>query len=274
MGFASLTFARKFAARFDQVLAKAMIVDDLGCSGYTHHLAEAAAFVATEAPKYGLYPRLDKLKHYCSDPSHSPDPILEDLGYEHTAEGIKKYLGAPIGSEAFVVEQAKARALAKVQRATQLHRLQNPQLEFALLRFCVATAHLHLSRMLHPTVVKPALAAADTVLRAEFQRQLSHFAPEVQLSDFAWQLAMQPIKDQGGLGLQNPLLVSDAAFTASMAEIVRKCHSFSKNAAGNPIDSVASLPDRIRTSDRIGLGPVMVRLAAEINPVDCSETPI
>ena len=267
-GFGIYGFMEQFTLKFKDSLVNSMIIDDQTLAGGCNELSEAAVWVATEGPKYGLFPKITKLHHFSSVSTAVEDQTLTGLGYDFTDQGFEKLLGAPLGTPEFVTEHATARALEKVNRARHLHRIQDGQLETALFKYCVCTSHLHLLRMVHPDQVAPAMLAADAVLRTEFQRQVSSQCPGAVLTDHAWELAKQPVHKEGGLEFQNPAVVADAAYTATLARVARLSQKLKLAPDGSPIHFVNALYDTISNSS--SMSRVMQRLGAQINPQDGS----
>ena len=77
--------------------------------------------------------------------------------YTHAQRGFKHLLGAPFRDDAYEAEAAVTLTEELMAPVWHLKRIQDTQLEYILLRYCLCTKPVHLTRMLEPDTVAPAL---------------------------------------------------------------------------------------------------------------------
>ena len=204
------------------------IVDDLTVSDTQDVLGKVAEFIKVEGPEYGLFKNDTKGEFYSP---HGAKPenvdwkpnavITEQYGYSHAVKGFKLLLGAPFGEENFEREQAELQVLKLLKNATCIKRIQDRQLEFVLLRYCVATVPMHLCRMVEPHIVARGLHRHEVVVREQLQRIAADAGQQIVLSPQDWAWAKLPVRE-GGLGLQDLPLISEVAFMAAMGAVARR----------------------------------------------------
>ena len=217
------------------------IVDDLTVSDTQDELVKVAAFIDSKGPEYGLFKNDDKGEFYSP---HGAKPANADwkpnaritgqYGYSHAVKGFEKLLGAPFGEEDFEREQAEIRVLKLLKNATCIKRIQDRQLEFVLLRYCVATVPMHLCRLMEPHIVAQGLHRHEVVVKEQLQRIAADAGQQIVLSPQDWAWAKLPVRE-GGLGLQDLPLISGAAYMAAMGAVARQAskvhHSTGSTAA-------------------------------------------
>ena len=60
------------------------------------------------------------------------------------------------------------------------------QLEYILLRYCLCTKPVHLTRMLEPDTVAPALQHCEEVVKGELERVVADSGQPLKLSNNKW----------------------------------------------------------------------------------------
>ena len=93
------------------------IMDDLTVAGSQRNVARIAELLETMGPQYGLKLNAAKTKIYCKQDLH---PSLQAFGFAHSAEGISKLLGSPVGTDAFRQRAANKRTQEKMADSRQL----------------------------------------------------------------------------------------------------------------------------------------------------------
>ncbi|MEC9336354.1 MAG: hypothetical protein VYC68_02515, partial [Candidatus Thermoplasmatota archaeon] len=183
------------------------IVDDLTVSDKQGQLEKVAKFIAEKGPAYGLFKNETKGEFYtpfsARNATFQPSATITGrYRYNYAQNGFGKLLGAPLGNAEF--EAARALDIAKelTSGAKHLKRIQDAQLEYVLLKYCVCTVITHLLRMLEPGTVKGAIQYHERAVRTQFGRIAIEAARKQQeLPDMAWEWAQQPVA-QGGCGLR------------------------------------------------------------------------
>ena len=201
----------------------AWIVDDLTVVWPHSELHAAATFIKQQGCHYGLKLKAAKCKLY----SHA-DPSLDlaSHAFEHSTQGITKLLGAPVGRVAHNRAAATDRVKQKMKDTAELHRLQDSQIEYQLLKYCLCTRVSHLTRMLPPSMLTEALTAYEAQVKGELERLVR--TPDMPAFNF--EIAKQPVRGIG-IGLQDLPLVAEAAYIASQGNTARLA---SKVKANNP----------------------------------------
>jgi hypothetical protein len=216
----------------DSNLAISWIVDDLTVSGTFASLHKVAQYIELRGAPFGLFPNRTKSHFYspihAASPTYNPDcgperhprRKLTDMGIRLSPNGIDKLRGAPIGTPDHEQERATAITTELMQPVAHLHKLRDPQLEYCILRYCVATRPLHLARALPPDRLTGAHTVWEAAVKPELERILSVPTDKVQLADPDWRLAKLPVK-HGGSGIGNFPLVSVAAYLATLGHVLR-----------------------------------------------------
>ena len=142
---------------------------------------------APEPPKTTVWSRLDR--------SDDDDPLGK--GVPRVREGGIILLGAPVGSEDFVAATLQEK-VNKVQRITSLlPDLQDPHVEFCLLRSCLSLPKMMFTlRTVDTSVHQHLLTQFDQLTREALSRILG--AP---LNNLQWDQAKLPVS-LGGMGLR------------------------------------------------------------------------
>ena len=78
-----------------------------------------------------------------------------------------------------------------------LKRVQDTQLEFLLLKYCVCSVPMHLCRMLEPHTVAMALHAHEFIVKAQLERITADAGQQIELSKDEWDWAKLPVRKGG-----------------------------------------------------------------------------
>ena len=119
--------------------------------------------------------------------------IEEELKISVSGEGFDSYLGAPFSIRKHH-GRAKQLAVEQVQSLRQeldnISYLQNPQLEFLILKYCFCPKINHLCRLLPHDVMAPAIAEFDKLLKSG----LASCTKAPIIPDDALEQAKQPVR--------------------------------------------------------------------------------
>ena len=183
------------------------------------------------------------------DPLGRGVPIVED-------EGVK-LLGAPLGSLAFEGRLLNKR-VDKIERVvSRLSHLQDPHLEYALLRSCFSIPKLSYSlRTTDTTPHQTTLIRFDNLMRGTFEDIVG--AP---LTDPQWIQATLPVS-MGGLGFRSAAVHAPIAYLASVSsssaiieEITEKEEGTNKEPAlallNTRIDDPITVEDLLGTTQKV-----------------------
>ena len=192
------------------LVANVWFHDDGSAVGSEAELQSVVAIVKREGPQRGLHLQPDKSTVW------SPSPLAPGIkdplgcGIKQVEEQGVKFLGAPIGSDEFIVQFVKKK-VAKIKNITaQLPSLHQPHLEFVLLRSCLALPKIvFILRTTDPSKFWHLLRDFDFTTREAISRILGG-----AISDSSWQQATLPIS-MGGLGLRAAEDHAAAAFSIS-----------------------------------------------------------
>ena len=198
--------------------AHAWFHDDGNAVGDLDELGQVVDIVKREGPALGVTLNLDKSSIWCPmvtgpgepDPLHRKILRIQDTGI--------KLLGSPIGDEDYIKRFFQART-DKVRSITaELSSLQQPHLEFVLLRSCLALPKIvYMLRTTDTTSLKPLLHQFDSITREGLSRILGR-----PVSNQGWDQAKIPVC-MGGLGLRAASDHGDAAFATSFSSAQKLC---------------------------------------------------
>ena len=242
------------------------IVDDLTVSGTQEELVQVAKFIAEKGPAYGLFKNDTKGEFYTPFCAVKEDfeprrELTVQYKYKHAKQGFEKLLlGGPLGGEAFEAERALEQTRELTKGAGHLKRVQDAQLEFVLLKYCVCTVIMHLLRMLEPGTMRESIQYHEKVVRKQIGRITMEAGRKPELPDLTWQWAQQPVRE-GGLGIQNLQLVAPAAYMASMGAVARRAtqiHTRTGSIAAHVVRSWF-------TQDNEGFEKQLAELAEQVN---------
>ena len=199
-------------AEVPTLAAHAWFHDDGTAVGDLDELGQVVDIVEREGPALGVNLNADKSSIWCPmvtgpgdpDPLHRKISRVQDTGI--------KLLGSPIGDEDFVRRFFQART-DKVRAITaELSSLQQPHLEFVLLRSCLALPKIvFMLRTTDTTSLKTLLHRFDSITREALSRILGR-----PVSDQGWEQAKTPVC-MGGLGLRAASDHGDAAYATSFS---------------------------------------------------------
>jgi len=249
------------------------VVDDLTVVDTQERLLEVARMVDTEGPEYGLF------KHDTKGEIYSPHNVggwtpfrafTHTLRYKHASEGFDKpLLGALVGQEAHEQAMAADRVKELMAPIAHLKRIQDTQLEFVLLKYCSSTVPMHLCRMVAPHIVESALRLHSNMVRSELDRIVADAGEGTKLTNTEWQWAKLPTRE-GGLGLHDLPLISEAAYVAALAAVARRAIKIHTDTGSTAANSVA----RWFHDDNDGFEELLARVAAQVNGGDAPNSTI
>ena len=147
-----------------------------------------------------------------------------------------------MGTDAFRQRAANKRTQEKMADSRQLHRIQDAQIEYSLLKHCICTRITHLCRTLPPDLMTDALATYEAAIKAECRRQ---FKAQNTLTDFQFQLAKQPVRGIG-MGLQDLPLTKDAAYVSAQGALARLANTLNDRDAFRQVLINQSIDDKLR----------------------------
>ena len=272
-------FMLRLATKFPEACIS-WIVDDLTVSDKQGRLLEVAEFIRSVGPEYGLFKNDTKGEIYSPEATRVPqwrphERFIRGFGYSHAVSGFDKLLGAPLGEEELERRQAVVIVGALLQPAKQLKRIQEAQLEFVLLKYCVCTVSMHLCRLLEPHVLHEALQCHEEVIKSQLERIMAFYGQAIRLSNSDWEWAKLPVRNNGGMGLHDLPLIKEAAYMAAMGAVARRAtavHIDTGSIAAHKVrawfddsndgfeEALAKLADKVNTGD--APHPVCPSLAA------------
>ena len=184
-------------------------LDDGTLCGYPEDLQSALNIVEEDGPARGLLLNRSKsLLFVPADADASNNPLPPEIPICRSGFCL---LGAPIGPPAFC-ELTVMKRVENIRAAvSNLHDLEDSQMETTLLRSCLAMPKFNFSlRSCPPSSIKQATTAFDDLMR----ESLSDLAGG-PLPDWAWKKASLP-SSLGGLNLRSATLHAPAAFISSL----------------------------------------------------------
>ena len=149
-----------------------------------------------------------------------------------------------------------------------LRRIQDTQLEYTLLRYCLRTKPVRPTRMLKPDTVAPALQHYEEMAKGELERVVADAGQTLKLSSKKWIRAKLLVRE-GGLGLQDIPFISLAAWVATMGAAAHMATEMTTLAPG------CTAPGLVRgwfTDNNDGFEQELARLATKSQPRGCSTT--
>ena len=176
------------------------VVDILNAEGSPRGLILSTSATAPDQPKTTVWSKLDVSGDL--DPLHKGIPRVRGLGIT--------LLGAPVGHDGFIAEalQEKVDKIASI--TSLLPDLQDPHVEFCLLRSCLALPKImFLLRTVDTSDHQDILAEFDRHIREALIRILG-----CPIEDVAWDQAKLPVS-MAGLGLRSAKDHSAAAYSTS-----------------------------------------------------------
>ena len=257
-------FMAEFQERFPEACTS-WIVDDLTVSDTQGQLEQVAQFIHDKGPEFGLFKNEKKGEFYTpfseEDPTFEPSVVItRQYRYKHAKDGFGKLLGAPLGHEEFEKEQALELTKELTKGAKHLKRIQDAQLEYVLLKYCVCTVITHLLRMLEPGTVAQAIRYHEREVRTQFGRIAIEAARKKEMPNLTWHWAQQPVA-QGGCGLRCLELEAPAAFMAAMGAVARRATQVHKDTGSTAANIVRSW----FTQENAGFEQELDQLAERVN---------
>ena len=208
----------------------AWYLDDGTFVGKEEELEQVLDVLVREGPARGLVlsttftsPNNPKTTVWCKDVDDCP-AALTAYGIVWVEEEGIVLLGAPIGSKEFVEKEVR-RKVEKVREVTELlPLLQDPHMEFVLLRCCLSLPKFSfVLRTTDTTDLTHLLRDFDAITRDSLARILG-----TTLEDKAWQQAKLPVS-LGGMGLRS---AEDHAPVAHAASVLA-CQPLLQGLLGN-----------------------------------------
>ena len=194
------------------VVQNSWYLDDGEVVGSKQALGEVWDLLTREGEPRGLFLSREKSEVFC--PLHDPtdqDPLSR--GVTRAEEGGIKLLGAPIGDDQYVEEVLRRRLESMRSLVAELHTLEDPHIEYTLLRSCFsfpkfAFALRTVDTSDHPDILQD----FDLVVKEGIEGILGAPLPPLQ-----WDQASLPLS-LGGLGLRRAAKHGAAAYLASVGD--------------------------------------------------------
>ena len=191
----------------------AWLSDDGTLVGTPETLMAAVDVIRAEGPPLGLHLSPEKSSFWQGDVSLSSDPLHRNIPPASSA-GFE-LLGAPLGTDSFIEGSLRRRTDRIAEIIDKLHLIDNPQLEYCVLRSCLSLPRFDFAaRTTHPDLHASSMCRFDNLLRESVGSLLGH-----HLDDRQWDQASLPVS-KGGLGLRRASLHSSGSYVSSIA------HSF------------------------------------------------
>ena len=196
--------------------------DDGELVGTREALAEAWDILAREGPPRGLHLLKEKSLVFC--PHHDPadqDPL--GRGVTRVQKKGIKLLGAPVGEKDYKAEILEERVVSVKHLLDNLHHLNDPHIEYNLLRSCFSLNKFSYSlRTVDTSGHQDIMEDFDTAVRGALEAILGCPLPPPQ-----WSQASLPIH-MGGLGLRRATDHGPGAYLVSLqvtADLVEEIRS-------------------------------------------------
>ena len=228
-------------------------LDDGLLVGTKEALSEAWDLLVREGEPRGLYLSRDKSLVFC--PAHEPGD-LDPIGRGVTrAVGGFKLLGAPLGDRDFE-EDLVERRLADISHLLErLPLLEDPHMEFTLLKNCFAFPKFAFTLRTLDTSNHPALLDSfDQAVRGALEGILGSPLPPAQ-----WQQATLPVS-KGGMGLRKASSHGAAAFLGSLVSSQLLVQEIRQKQLGGP---ALEVPDANQLSLDLNNPPNVVAAALQ-----------
>ena len=192
------------------VVQNTWYLDDGEIVGSKQALVEAWATLGRESTPRGLTLCGDKSVVWCPNiNTQGEDPL--GCGVARAAEGGIKLLGAPIGDHRFEEEVLQRRLDGIRDMLEHLHLLQDPHIEYSLLRSCLAFPKFAFALRTVDTSGHPdILSQFDTLVKEGMERIVGAPLPPLQADQASLSIS------QGGLGLRRAEQHGAAAYLSSL----------------------------------------------------------
>ena len=198
------------------------IIDDLTCMPRQYEVIELIDFVLEMAPRYGLYPNMPKFHVWITgkpDDNHELIQALQARGVQFSFGGLKRLLGAPIGTPSFCaqpgghLDSVVAKASSLIEQVLQI---DHAQAQYHLLRFCATDSLQHCARLKSPWL----LSGFASRHREEIQGAISKVLYAETLTDTQRVLLGLP-EYCGGLACTTTHDIMDAAYLGATGSVAR-----------------------------------------------------
>jgi len=195
----------------------AWIVDDSIMVPRRRQAIDLLKFIIEHGPAHGLHLNLSKVNAWLVKGDTGSTEVaqqLRDMGAKVSTQGLDRLLGAPIGTQSFMVSagghldkivEASASLIDKVQQ------VGHTQAQYLLLRFCTSVAMHHCPRLISPHILRPFADKHRSLIHKAFQHLLHASSP---LSHFQRVRVGLPERE-GGMACTTSAEVLDSAFIAS-----------------------------------------------------------
>ena len=292
------------------------MADDLTMVLKRKHFLEVVDWLREEAPKHGMVPSFGKnsvlmpggtviMPSVISETNRVGEQTalrsllpadqyfiqaVEQRGFTFSAQGLERYLGAPVGTSTFCIKQ-DGHIETVLKKASDLISkiltLDHCQAQFHMLLYCGSVMLHHLTRLLPPVIMSGfALRYEELILSA-----LQHILSSKSFNYYQKKRALLP-ENEGGVGLISVSRMLDAAYVAGCGAAAK----WFKNSGWEEADllysalrsrgtlrnSVAAVNqtlephrDKVRMqtidTDRPELWPEQYKLMAALNRLDADE---
>ena len=200
----------------------AWIIDDLTCVPRQYEALALIDFILAEAPRHKLLCNMDKFHVWImGKPSDNVEfaAALTARGIKYSYGGLRRLLGAPIGTPSFCV-QAEGHLDSLTTAATdfidQIMQIDHAHAQYLLLRYCATDSLQHCARLKSPTLLR-GFASRHRYAVQEAIRNVLH-ADNLNESQRV-QIGLPEYN--GGLGCTTTADVLDAAYVGAAGSVAR-----------------------------------------------------
>jgi hypothetical protein len=217
-------------------------LDDLYVVTSRARAYEAFQEVATQVETHaGVKTHMGKLKAWCRGGGPAPDDLAEACPDAWTADSPDVdnglvVLGTPMGTKAFVEQQANDRIEKEKRLLKELPLLKDVQAAWVLLCQSAVPRANHTIRVLPPSLSQKYATAHDEALWQTFCEIMG--AVEFQHDAMAQAVATLP-GGLGGLGLRSAARTAQAAYWASWVDALPVLASKAPAVAGRALDALS-----------------------------------
>ena len=200
----------------------AWIIDDLTCVPRQYEALALIDFILAEAPRHKLLCNMDKFHVWITGkPSDNVEfaAALTARGIKYSYGGLRRLLGAPIGTPSFCV-QAEGHLDSLTTAATdfidQIMQIDHAHAQYLLLRYCATDSLQHCARLKSPTLLR-GFASRHRYAVQEAIRNVLHAD---NLND-SQRVQIGLPEYNGGLGCTTTADVLDAAYVGAAGSVAR-----------------------------------------------------
>ena len=200
----------------------AWIIDDLTCVPRQYEALAVIDFILAEAPRHKFLCNMDKFHVWITGkPSDNVEfaAALTARGIKYSYGGLRRLLGAPIGTPSFCV-QAEGHLDSLTTAATdfidQIMQIDHAHAQYLLLRYCATNSLQHCARLKSPTLLR-GFASRHRYAVQEAIRNVLHAD---NLND-SQRVQIGLPEYNGGLGCTTTADVLDAAYVGAAGSVAR-----------------------------------------------------